>query len=494
MIKTTEQIAKIKVFGRSLNFGKLFNNCRKILIALTVLIVFLFLIDKFSEMPVRSGPFNLSIHFGWGSPGVTRLKIPPLGEIKAFTHHLPVVLTVSLDQIDLPVLQGELAGIKNADAYLKAFLPKLQLLLYLFMGKLLLLAGIAGGVAAWLLGWKNIKRIFLAAGVGILAMSMIIGGIFLDYNRNAFQNPRYEGALEAAPWALNLIERGLVYLPELRAKLVHMGENLNRLAAGVDSLEPLGTAEGGIKVLHVSDIHNHPAALNFIQRVIGGFKVDLVIDTGDLTDYGTELETGISSGIKTLGVKYLFIPGNHDSPEVVKTLRRFANVNVLRQKMVDFRDLKILGWQDPAASGNMITVEEQIFQAGTDKFSDYFHQLKEVPDILAVHNREMAKTLIGHVPLILSGHTHRPSIMIEQGTVCVNAGTTGAAGLRGLENPSLQYSLVLLHFKREIREGESKLVLEAADLIRIDSLNGKLILERRMIPNTEAPLIKNQSE
>ena len=47
--------------------------------------------------------------------------------------------------------------------------------------------------------------------------------------------------------------------------------------------------------------------------------MDLVIDTGDLTDYGTAIETGLAGQIKTTkGVPYLFIPGNHDSPEVIQ--------------------------------------------------------------------------------------------------------------------------------------------------------------------------------
>ncbi len=491
-MKTTKQISKTQDLCRSLPPGNLLKYCRMVFICLCMLVIFLFLIDSFSEMPVRSGPFHLRMQFGWNWTGVTRLEIPPLGEIKAYTHRFPAALTISLDRIDLPVLQGELAGIKDPDSYLKGFLPKLQLLLYLFMGKLLLVAGLAGAIAAGLWGWKNYRRILAAGGAGILVMALILGGIALDFNQEALRNPRYEGVLEAAPWALNLLERGLIYLPELRTKLVQMSGNLNRLADKVNSLEPLSTVDGELKVLHVSDIHNHPAALNFIRRVVTGFGVNLVIDTGDLTDYGTELETEISSGIKNIGVPYLFIPGNHDSPEVVKTLRRFGNVKVLRQEFLDHNGLKILGWQDPASLGNIITAEEEIFQAETEKFTDYFRKLKEVPDILAVHNREMAKSLIGQVPVLLSGHTHRPSIKIEKGTVCINAGTTGAAGLRGLENPSLQYSLALLHFKRENPEDGSKLKLEAVDLIRIDSLNGKLLLERRMFSGEEVSPSKSE--
>ena len=53
----------------------------------------------------------------------------------------------------------------------------------------------------------------------------------------------------------------------------------------MDSLA--STEESVVRVLHVSDIHNNPVAFDFMEQIINNFNVDFVIDTGDITDYGT---------------------------------------------------------------------------------------------------------------------------------------------------------------------------------------------------------------
>lgn len=446
-------------------------------------VIFMLLFQWLGGMRIECGPFQLDLSLAWGWPGMSRLVLPPLGEAQADTHHLPLIISVRLDRIDLPLLQNELIGITNPHAYLTSLIPRLRLAGCLWFIKSLLMGGILGFVIAWFLGKKDYRSLLRASGVGLIGILLLLIFLILDFDQTALQNPRYEGALEAAPLTLNLIDKGLAYLPELNAKLTTVAGNLNQMVDRVGRLETLGDVEGELKLLHISDIHNHPAAFDFVKRVVDGFGVDLVIDTGDLTDYGTELETEISSKIKSLGVKYLFIPGNHDSPEVVKKMRQYKNVTVLQRGLFKFKGLKIWGWEDPAASGKRITVEPEVFEKAAADFKRNFEKLEATPDIVAVHNRELAGDIVNKTPLLLSGHTHRPLIKIEEGAVYINAGTTGAAGLRGLENPSLHYSLALLHFNQTENNDAPKLT--AVDLIRIDSFNGKLVLERRVIPRDD---------
>ncbi len=103
---------------------------------------------------------------------------------------------------------------------------------------------------------------------------------------------------------------------------------------------------------------------------------------------------------------------------------------------------------------------------------------EEPPDIFAVHNPFMAEFFRGELPLILSGHTHRTVVGFDEasGTVLVNAGSTGAAGVRGLlaprENP---YSAAILYFNPELPSGQR---LTAADLISIEQYQDSFTLQR----------------
>ena len=55
-------------------------------------------------------------------------------------------------------------------------------------------------------------------------------------------------------------------------------------------------------------------------------STDLIIDTGDLTDWGTPLEAEIITRIEELAIPYLFAAGNHEAPDVLARLGQTSNV------------------------------------------------------------------------------------------------------------------------------------------------------------------------
>ena len=432
----------------------------------------------FGGMKAEFGPFAVRFAFAWGWPGESRLVIPPLGEIQAHTHRWPVVLSATLERIDLPLLQHELLGVSASRAYLEGLLVKIRDYLYYFIAYLCLVGGVAGLLAGLLFGERRLAAQWRMAGVGVLLVLFIMGGVVVGYDQEAFKNPRYEGALEVAPWALGLIEEGLNRLPEFSLRLAEVAGRMNTVFAGVNTLSPLANVEGEVKVLHVSDIHNNPAAVEFIEKVIAGFGVDLVIDTGDLTDYGTALETELNRKINNLGVKYLFVPGNHDSAAVVARLRKYKNVIVMSKRIYETHGLTIAGWPDPAGTGtgSLMPGDDEL-KAEAENLRAYLATAGREIDLLAVHNRKLATPLSAGVPVVLYGHDHKMAITVENGTVFVNAGTTGAAGLRGVGNEKIPYSVALLRFARQ--DGRYHLV--AVDSIQVFSLPGKFILERTMV-------------
>jgi hypothetical protein len=217
------------------------------LFLLTLFIVGLSL-NLFGELNMASGPFGLRLNFSWGWPGESRLVIPPLGEIKVYSHRWPVVLSATLERIDLPLLQHELIGVNDTSLYLESLLIELRTNLYWFLAKLCLIGGLAGLFGAFLLGRRRFANLWRMAAVGVLSVLLIIGGVLAGFDQEAFQNPRYEGVLAVAPWALSLIEQGLDRLPEFSAKLAEVAGSLDTVFAKVNTLSPLANVEGEVKV------------------------------------------------------------------------------------------------------------------------------------------------------------------------------------------------------------------------------------------------------
>jgi predicted MPP superfamily phosphohydrolase len=454
---------------------------------IAVVILCALALQFFGMMEVRLGPLDLEFRMRWSAQGETRLVLPPVGEVKASTHRLPVTFSLRLNRIDHDLLQAEVERTEQPADYLENLLPSLRRVFIMFLVHLLLLGmlcGVLTGMIFW--GWREYRRWTLSLLVGLVFTAMVLGGVALSYDQSAFDNPRYEGILEGAPWLLDLLDKGLAQLDTLGRKMEVVAGNLNRLFSQVDQLDSLAQADGELKVIHVSDIHNNPAAFDFLTRVAEGFGADLIIDTGDLTDYGTNLEAQLSTRIANLGTPYFFVPGNHDSPDVISRLRRIRNVKILDSKPVSYKGLTVLGLPDPASrNGRLMASVEELLKSA-DALETVWENMAQPPDLVAVHNIDTADKLLGRVQVVLHGHDHKARIYNEGDTKIIDAGSSGAAGVRALENESVDgvpFSLALLRFDRP-GDGE-RYLLTAVDMIRVYSLNGRFVLERKVINGGE---------
>src|SRR5690625_7615199 len=59
----------------------------------------------------------------------------------------------------------------------------------------------------------------------------------------------------------------------------------------------------------------------------------MVLDTGDVTSWGTEAESAILAPIGRLDVPYVFVAGNHDSTLTAQTVANFSNAVVLNNEV-----------------------------------------------------------------------------------------------------------------------------------------------------------------
>lgn len=420
--------------------------------------------------------FEFSVELVPFQRGETVIFIPPIGELSAVTHWFPFMLRVTLQNVDLKNL---VSGLENlAETQNHHFIEEqLKIKLLFFIARCTIISFICGAGTVFLLARNRKGRRVLLGGLmaALLFLALFSATVLYPYDLNAFESPRYKGILGAAPWVVGLADQALSTIKALGEQLEVMTANLHDLTQQLDQVHPM-TAENTLRVLHVSDIHNNPAAFDFIEKVVGSFKIDLIIDTGDFTDYGTELESELVSRSASLPVPYIFIPGNHDSPQVIEAMRQ-GGVLVLDHGIIEIEGLRIAGIADPASQGqSMDVVPESVLRQVSAAAFKLFSSETRWPDLLGVHHPLMGELFVGKVPVILSGHNHRAGIAFDQGSALVNAGTTGAAGVRGLQAPAENpYSLVVLYFNRT---PEGRPVFIMADLISVQQFQDSFMLQR----------------
>ena len=181
-------------------------------------------------------------------------------------------------------------------------------------------------------------------------------------------------------------------------------ENENKCGGGENS--------GIINILHISDIHNNPAAFDFIRRITDIYNIDLIIDTGDRVDYGTVLEMEfLAHSMDGIDVPCVFIPGNHDSPLVVEKLKMSENVSVLEEGIMETAGLRIAGLADSSSRVAAMTVESE------DMIEDNARKLaKRFPLLISrsnCYNPAYLKYVRNNDHLLLSGHLHTPYVKDE---------------------------------------------------------------------------------
>ncbi len=160
-----------------------------------------------------------------------------------------------------------------------------------------------------------------------------------------------------------------------------------------------------------------------------------MLDTGDIVDWGSAAENQTFDWIGDLGVPYVYVRGNHDSAVTAAAVAAQPNAVVLDDTATTVDGIEIIGAPDPRftpdkqATGSTRTLEE----TGQD-LADQAESLDEPPAIALVHDPKAAPPLDGVVDLVLAGHTHEREVsVLDGGTRLMVEGSTGGAGLRGLQ-------------------------------------------------------------
>src|SRR5439155_17681833 len=201
-----------------------------------------------------------------------------------------------------------------------------------------------------------------------------------------------------------------------------------------DSIDTSGLVGGDeIRVLHISDIHLTPLGLTFAQELARAFHVDFVVDTGDLTSFGTPAESFILRFMSGFEVPYVYVRGNHDSPDLSQQMRRIPNVTVLDGGTKTIKGITVYGLGDPAFTPNKhLAVDDaqlaDLVRSVGPRIAADLEALPSPPTIVAVHDERMADDVAGIVPLVISGHFHVFAARERGGTIYLQSGSTGGAG------------------------------------------------------------------
>ncbi|NDU76064.1 hypothetical protein GWI34_26050, partial [Actinomadura sp. DSM 109109] len=399
------------------------------------------------------GPADVQLTLHPSLHGGTTLKLPPLGSLRLDTHAGPVSLEARLtdlrpdqaknlieDETELDRLTDQIAG--QLRHGLAALLLRAALI------------GLATSFVASLALFRSWRRALLGLGsaaAGLVAVTLVTWATF---NPHSIAEPRYTGLLANAPQvvgdARSIVERFSAY----RAQLARLVGNISELYATTSTLPTYEPDPSTIRVLHVSDIHLNPAAWNVIKSVSTQFKVDAIVDSGDLMDHGSKPEDKFAGEISDLKVPYVYVRGNHDSRQTQRAVGREKNAIVLDGETREVAGLRVYGLGDPRFTPDKSTRDDYVgadqLRAEGLRHAEDLRREGTVPDIVVTHDPSEGEGFSGVTPLVLAGHAHaRSTRLLPTGTRVFVQGSTGGAGLRGLEHEEpTPIELSVLYFSR----------------------------------------------
>jgi len=441
----------------------------------------LLMVWGFGEARYEAKGLSIELQVEPSRKGSTEISLPPLGGIMAHTHPLPVTVRATLTQINLETLKIMADAPIDQKQFIQETEKQFGVILKDFVRRLFILAAIGGGLGALLVYPRNFMSMVKGLISGLLLMAVLIGLFCFTFEPAAFRQPTFSGTLRAAPMIIHSLDKGLSSVELFRKEMKNTASNLYDFYSRIETWGPVALENETIRVLHVSDIHNNPVAFDLIQKVTKDFEVSIIIDTGDVTDFGSPIEAEMAIRIEELGVPYFYIPGNHDSPASVKRLQEMSNMEVLDEAMGKNEGINIAGFADPVSrfSETEPLSDEEMKETSVD-IAKKLDSFEEEPFIVALHDERMSKQIIGKAPIILFGHTHKSSLKRIGNSVLINAGTTGAAGLRTFEvKKGIPYTFHLLHIRK------NPLSLVAVDSVKVMGLEREFTLKRTLIEENE---------
>jgi predicted MPP superfamily phosphohydrolase len=384
------------------------------------------------EAPI--GPFDATVAFTPAGSGGAQVEIPPLGALAVDVYDGPLRLDVQLRRVD----QVRAQALATDPSQLDAVVDTVSADLRTAVEKLAWTTGAAalGGAALFsLVALRRPREPFVAAGLTAVLLAGTAGLGAATWRPEALSQPTYTGLLVNANSLIGSAQDIVARYDAYRASLEDLVTTVSTLYATVSTLPDPTTTGDSVALLHVSDLHLNPAGADLVQQVVTQFDVDGVLDTGDVVDWGSPAENQTFGWIGALGVPYVYVRGNHDSAVTAAAIAAQPNAVVLDDSATTVAGIEVVGAPDPRFTPDKDDdgADESLTDSGED-LADYIASLDDPPAIAMVHEPGQVPPLDGAVPLVLAGHTHEREVsVLEDGTRLMVEGSTGGAGLRGLQ-------------------------------------------------------------
>jgi predicted phosphodiesterase len=416
--------------------------------------------------------------------GDTVVDIPPLGSLRLDTHDGPLALHVDVTGLD-PVKSRQIFRDPSSLTGLEQRLvDDLQHGLVILAVRASLVA-LAGATLAGLIVLRRPRRALVAGGSAFVVL-LASGGLGLaTWNPKAINEPAYSGLLTSAPSVVGDVQSIVGNFSIYREQLAKIVTNVSKLYDATLSLPTFTPSPDTIRVLLVSDIHLNPAAWDVISSVSRQFQVQAIIDAGDISDHGLAAENQVLEPIRTLGVPYVWVRGNHDSMATQDFVEGLPNGYVLDNSILEIAGLRIIGVGDPRFTPDKDTRNQpapgSVIDVGQSLADQAFASaLGGRPvDVAVMHDPDGARLTDGTVPLALAGHVHhRDDELLAGGTRLFVEGSTGGSSLRALEGDKpTPIELSVLYFDRTTKR------LQAWDDVRLGGLGQtSATIERHQVP------------
>lgn len=434
-----------------------------------------FALIEASDSDVVIGPVRIGFSLRQSWHGKTVVEIPPAGSIEADTHKGPLVAEFTVKEIAVSDIDELTDPFSPARQTLENWQAPFREQLVGLIVKIIAAAVLTGAAIAVLLR-RTIKWGLTGAAAGLAVAVLVTGFSYLTFDTDAFSETRYSGSIDYAPEILAFSEETLANLDAYKNRLPEIAESLYMTVSELHRLPPSIANAGDIRILHVSDMHNSTAAAALVKKTATLYNAAFIIDTGDLTELGLPFEAKYPASYLPLPVPYLWIAGNHDTPAITEAMKPMPGVRVINNDFITTDGIRVGGFSDPAAASlSPNPVSDDMMAGEAARVADAVDGQPQKPFIVAVHDPKQGMRLAGKVPVVLNGHTHRQSITVKEGTIFLDAGTTGAGGFRGFEmGRESPGSLFVLYVQKE------PLKLVAVDAISIYGFSQEFSVTRRV--------------
>ncbi|WP_025274276.1 metallophosphoesterase family protein [Haloglycomyces albus] len=440
------------------------------------------------RVDAQIGPFDTTVSVRPDLDGGTKVGLSPLGNVYFDSHNGPLGVTVGLNTVNpqqAEILVNDPNGLNNVSDDIAGEV-KQAVMSAAFTA---LAASLAVGLV---LGGILFRRNSRALVTGLLATALT-GASLLNATSSlrpeSIAEPGFDGVLVYAPGVVGDVESIPDNYDKQLDNLQKFVTNISGLYSAATRLPSEGIDDDSIRVLHVSDLHLNPLAWELISTIVDQFGIDVVADTGDISDYGSQQEAEFyTEQVTDVDAPYLWVKGNHDSTTTQAIMERYDNVTVLDDDITEVAGLTFAGAADPRFTPDKSAqpsdeYAKQMLLESSQRLRNLIDADGEV-DVAMVHEPAMAPPLAGSTPLVLAGHTHRRSVEdLGENTTLMICGSTGAAGLRNWESDEpMNMELDVLYFNPDSQG------LRAYDSISVSARDQTDIsLNRTVIPDDEQP-------